>query len=119
MDNNGYGANGVSSSVSNGLSNGVSGGLSSGSDGHHAGQNVGLLSLVNNLKNAIEINHNKKIEDFELKLMEKDEIIGKLEAQVSELKSASEKLEMENFRLEEEIKASKKVLEELVGKLGS
>ncbi|MWV61301.1 hypothetical protein DCO58_10320 [Helicobacter saguini] len=86
--------------------------------GEHVGQNVGLLSLVQNLKSVLESNNTKKAEDFEIKLMEKDETIEKLEAEVVALKADNEKKDMENFRLKEEIKASKAVLEELVGKLG-
>lgn len=79
--------------------------------------NIGLLSLVNELKSALE-SFSKKIEDLEYQNMEKDEKIQQMELEISSLKSNIEKKDMENFRLDEEIKASKEVLSQLVEKLG-
>ncbi len=79
---------------------------------------VGLLSLVNEVKNLLDSSYNKKIEELEFKLLEKDEEISKMALEISMLKAQNEEKELENFRMREEINASKIILEQLSMTLG-
>lgn len=75
---------------------------------------VGLLSLVHEVKNLVETKHNKKIEDLEFKLLEKEELIAQLGLEISTLKAQSEEKDIEICRIREEINESKRVLEQFM-----
>lgn len=80
-------------------------------------QNVGLLTLVNEVKHLLETKHTKKIEDLEFKLLEKEELISQMGLEISTLKAQHEEKDIEIYRMREEINESKISLEQLVATL--
>ncbi|RDU64974.1 hypothetical protein CQA53_06960 [Helicobacter didelphidarum] len=78
---------------------------------------VGLLSLINNVRYTLDSRHNKKIEELEFKLLEKEETIAELELEISTIKAQNEEKDIELFKLHEEINAGKQLLTQLLEKL--
>ncbi|MCI5786340.1 MAG: hypothetical protein MR025_02675 [Helicobacter trogontum] len=75
---------------------------------------IGLLPLVHEVKQLLETKHNKKIEDLEFKLLEKEEKIAQMELEISTLKAQDEEKDIEIYRMREEINESKRLLEQFV-----
>ncbi len=77
-------------------------------------EGMGLLPLVHEVKQLLETNHNKKIEDLEFKLLEKEEKISQMGLEISTLKAQGEEKDIEIYRMREEINESKRLLEQFV-----
>ena len=77
-------------------------------------EGVGLLPLVHEVKQLLETKHNKKIEDLEFKLLEKEEKISQMGLEISTLKAQGEEKDIEIYRMREEINESKRLLEQFV-----
>lgn len=77
-------------------------------------EGVGLLPLVHEVKQLLETKHNKKIEDLEFKLLEKEEKIAQMGLEISTLKAQGEEKDIEIYRMREEINESKRLLEQFV-----
>ncbi len=84
---------------------------------HETLNGIGLLSLINDLKHSIDSLHNKKIEDLEYKILEKEEALSELEVEIATLKAQNEEKDLELYRLHEEINTGKQLLSQLLEKL--
>ncbi len=82
-----------------------------------AKEGIGLLPLVHEVKHLLETKHNKKIEDLEYQLLEKEDIIAQLRLELNTLKAKNEEKDIENYRMKEEIAESKQMLEQFITSL--